>query len=259
MAASIKSTQLILQDKMPGPVLWGESIPAGGWDATQWNFNTSDATALVGNPPYPVGTKIGAYTDNSYCPGWYVMQYLAFHDFSSQDISAKEFSQGTAACSIVNGVACGTKTTYQGGDTTVPAWYFVTRCTTGTSDVTKGMPVCYPCTSMTADSSVVLVSDDNRATGYGNGYGWFWVAGICPAKEGTFFDHSAGGIGGTMPGIGADFTVDSLMRAGPVAAELTSDGIIFVTPDMSNSADATNSVGLFTLNTVAIACVSCGA
>lgn len=240
MAANIPLTQLILNDGMPGAVNPIYGVPRGGFDATEWNFCTTDDTAKTDNPPYPVGTKIMAYTDNSNCPGWYTMIYLALHDFSSKDIEAKCVSAGTAICSIVDNVNCGTHTTFTGADSTISPWYFVTRCTTGNSDVTEGAPICFPCCSMQADSSVVLTTGSPSALGYGHGWGWFWCGGVCPVKDITFFDHSSGGHGGTTPYTGADLSVDdALMRAGPLMACISSDGVLLQSTDLSNWADST--------------------
>lgn len=239
MAAGIRITQLILEDNMPGVVNPHLGIPAGGFDATRWNFNTSDDTANAENPPYPIGTKIMAYTDNSSAPGWYTMQYLAFHDFSSQDISYGCVSKGRAVCSRLDQVTCGTRFALDaGGDTTLAPWYVVARCTTGTTDASHGAPICFPCTSQTADSSVVLTSGDNRSYGYGHGWGWFWVGGVCPCVDITFLDDTLG------DGKGADISVDSLMRPGPVMACISSDGVLLMTCDVTNPTDATGIVGV---------------
>jgi len=244
MAETIKLTSLRLNEAAWPGTASELGIPTDGWDSTEWNFNTSDATRFANDPrsaPFPIGQKIRHYTDNSVCPGWYTMMYLAFHDFSTQDISVGEVSQGTAWCGHADGVACGTKVTFPGGDTTIAPYYFVSRCTTGSTDVTEGFGVCLPCTSMTADSSIVLVSDDPRGTGYGHGYGWFWVGGVCPVKDVTFLDNSAnGGAAGSTPFVGADISCDpALMRAGPVIFEITSDGMVLYSTDLSNYADST--------------------
>jgi hypothetical protein len=222
----------------------GKGIPDNGWDNTYDNFKTTDDTARAWNPGVPIGEKRTVYTDNSYCPGQYTMIYLAFHDFSSQDISVGEVTLNTAWCSKVDSVACGSRVTFQAGDATVAPYYFVTRCTTGTSDVTEGQPVVLPCASMGADSSVELGAsfDNPRAAGYGHSFGWFWCGGVCPAKDVSLFDHSAGGPGGTTPGIGADVSADTLMRVGPVMFDITSDGLNLYSTDVSNATDATGLV-----------------
>ena len=225
MANAIQLTQLMLYDNWPGAVNPNLGIPRGGFDATEWNLCTTDDTAAADTPPYPIGTKIMAYTDNSNCPGWYTMMYLAFHDYSSRDIEAKDVSLGQGYCCHVN-VGCSTKTTfYAGGNDTVAPYYFVAQCCSGQTDVTEGAPIAMPCATLSADSSIVLsaIGYDNRVIGYGHGLGWFWVGGVCPVKDLTHFDHSSGGHGGTNPYIGADVTAEADMRPGPVNLELTTD------------------------------------
>jgi hypothetical protein len=247
MAANVRLTSLQLIDLWPGQPVVGKGIPDNGWDNTYDNFKTTDDTARAWNPGVPIGEKRTVYTDNSYCPGQYTMMYLAYHDFTSLgEISVGEVSLNTAWCSKVEQVACGSRVTFQAGDATVAPYYFVTRCTTGTSDVTSGAPVCLPCASIGADSSVELGAsfDNPRAAGYGHSFGWFWVGGVCPAKDVSLFDHSAGGPGGTTPGIGADISGDdALMRAGPVVFEITSDGLMPLSTDVTNYADETGLVG----------------
>jgi len=198
MAYHIRLSNIILNDRWPGVPNPNLGIPTGGFDATTWNFPTKSA-AQVASPPYPIGTKIMAYTDNTNCPGWYTMMYLMAHDFSSQDCSVGTVCTGYAWHAQVSQVGCGTKTVFASADTTYAPWYVVSRCTTGSSDPTKGALTCLPCCSVVADSSVVLVTDDPRAVGYGDAYGWFWVGGVCPCKDLTFLDKLAGGYGGADP------------------------------------------------------------
>ena len=232
---AIRLSALILKDGWPGPVNFNLGIPANGWDNTQDNFKT---TAAQEPPAYPLGTKIPAYTDNTNCPGWYTMMYLAFHDFSSQDIAEGDITAAKGWCAHANGVECGTRTSgIIANDVSIVPYYVVARCTTAITDATEGGPICLPCASMSADSSIELVSGSCRDLSYGHAYGWFWVGGVCPCKDATFMDASAGGTKG------ADVSVNPLTRAGDIMACISSDGVCFVTSDVSEMIDATSIIG----------------
>jgi len=64
---------------------------------------------------------------------------------------------------------------------------------------------------------------------------------VCPVKDVTFLDNSAnGGAAGTTPFVGADVSCDpALMRAGSIMFEVTTDGMILMSTDISNYSDAT--------------------
>lgn len=232
LTAQLTLSQLILnENKWPGAVNPNQSIPADGWDNTIDNFTTTENN--VTPPNYPVGTKIMAYTDNTYCAGYYTMAYLMFHDSSSADISG-DFSDGNMYCSHYDG----SKAVKYQSDISIVPWYVVTRCYSAGggdagSDITSGSPLAIPCATLDGDSSIQHTSGDAQELGYGDAYGWFWIGGVCPAKDATLLQGTAGSLAG------ADVSVDTLMRKGSVMCEYSSHTLGLFSVDTSNFDDAT--------------------
>lgn len=228
--ANLPLTHLILRDTWPGEANPNYGIPTDGWDNTFENFNTADDTAKALFPPIAIGQKRTVYTDNTNAPGTYTMMYLAYHDYSSLDISG-DFSDGNFWC-------CHADTTHAsplGADLSTPPYYVVSRVDADViNDMTKGAPLAVPCsTSIEADSSIQLTPNDPAAAGYGHGWGWFWVGGVCPAKDATLLDDGSGNFKG------ADITVDALMRKGSVIIEVTANTGTLMSADASNAGDVT--------------------
>lgn len=204
-----------------------------GWDNTYDNFNTIDDTVRAFNPPIPLGEMRQAYTDNTNCPGWYTMIYLALHAFSDEDISA-DFSDGNAFCSIADG----SKT--QWGDGSMAGPFTVGRCYTSIAvEISSGLPLVLPCATHNPDASLHSSITDPYTTGLGCSYGWFWGEGVCPCKDVTLMQGTAGSLKG------AEITVDGLMRVGGVMGCFTTgtSGFELFTMDSSNVEDATDPVG----------------
>ena len=227
-----KLSQLILnENKWPGAVNPGLGIPTDGWDNTVDNFTTSSGNV---NPPnYQVGTKISIYTDNTYCAGNYTMAYLMLHDSSSADISG-DFSNGAMFCSHYDGSKANK---YQSDISAVP-WYVLTRCYSAGggdhgSDITSGSPLAVPCATIAGDSSIEHVTGDAQDVGYGDAYGWFWVGGVCPCKDATLMQGTAGELAG------ADISVDEHLRRGSVMAEYSANTLALISNDVTNYDDAT--------------------
>ena len=159
--AAIKLNDLILYDKMPGPINPNMGKPAGGWDST-----TVGGGNCVTTPSFQVGTKIMAYEDNSRAQGWYVMQYLRFHEGTDLAQDVGDVSDGYGMCFHAEGTAAGDTTT---GDYTYTPWYVVTNDLTN-SDGTRRGAACFPANDLSH-----------------NEYGWCWVGGVCPISDVTRF------------------------------------------------------------------------
>ena len=204
--AGINLSSIILDDRWPGAVNPNLGIPKGGFDNTTDNYTT---TAASDTPKYPLGTKIMAYTDNSWAPGWYTMMYLMYHSYESgatYDISA-DISDGWIGCLHCDG---STAQHYnQQGDTSTIPYYVVGRCITAVAtDLSSGGgATALPCCSIGTDGT------DSYTQGYGDAFGWFWVGGVCPAKDLTFFDNIGAGKASVCAGIGACVTGDFATRA----------------------------------------------
>lgn len=200
--AGINLSSLILMDKWPGAVNPLLSIPTDGWDSTRSCFKT---TASNNEPAYPLGTKIMAYTDNSWAPGWYTMMYLMYHSYESgalYDIS-KDFSDGQMFCTHADG---STAQIYNFLDSSVIPYYVVSNCITKAScDMTQLMCVAIPCSTLSSDGTGVYVA------GYGDSYGWFWVGGVCPCRDATIMDNA--GATSVCRGIGACVTGNFVQMA----------------------------------------------
>jgi hypothetical protein len=218
--ATIPLSQLILDDRWPGQpsILLGR--PTSGWDNTVDNFTS---TATDTQPNYPLGTKIVAYTDNTWCAGWYTMMYLSFHDYSGQDITA-DISTGAFYCSHYDG----SDAEYYMIDESACPYYIVSRCyTSANTDATRGMPIAIPCATLASDGSAVY------ATGYGDAYGWFWVGGVCPCGDATRLQGAVGDLAG------ADITVTATQR-GPVYADMDGTAAYLTLRSMGDATDLVN-------------------
>jgi hypothetical protein len=223
--ANLKLTHIWLRDGFPGEANQNLGIPTDGWDNTVDNFNTADDTAKSTSPPIPIGQKRTVYTDNSNAPGTYTCMYLAYHDYSSVDISG-DFSNGPPFCAHVES----THATNLGTDLTQNPYFVVSRCYTAAAwDGTKGLPVALPCsTNIAGDSSIELTPNDPAAAGYGHGWGWFWVGGVCPAKDVTLFKGTADSLAG------ADTTA-TLTEPGPMTIAIDTARAVIAIADTTAS------------------------
>lgn len=227
--ANLRLTDLILNGRWPGAINPHKGIPTDGWDNTVDNFKTTSATDV---PPIPLGEKRMIYTDNSEAPGWYTMMYLQYNDYSSLDVSG-DFSDGNMYCAHIDTTHC-----VNVGAESRSSYAVVSRCYTAVNcEVTEGAPLAIPCATIDADSSVSLSSGDPASNGFGDAYGWFWIDGVCPAKDVTLFQGTAGSLAG------ADVTTDTLMRAGDVIACFTGATIELFSSDSTNVLDATSATG----------------
>ncbi len=206
-----------------------------GWDNTVDNFSSADETqrALNAGQPTnggtrtPLGTKISCYYDSTENPGYYTVQYLAFHSFEDGMDISKDFSDGKFWCS---GAAIGCISCSEWADTSTGPWFVVTRCSTG-GDQTQGSPVCIPCsTHIYSDGTGVATN------GYGDGCGWFLIDGVMPCKDITLLDDETGA------GKGVEITCQC--ERGDIIIEITGDQPILMPADVSNLTDATGLVGI---------------
>ncbi len=213
--AQIALSYLQLIDKWPGVVNPNLGIPTGGWANSTDNFTTTSGSTT---PAYPVGTKIMAYTDNSYCPGYYTMQYLMFHGFEDQDIDVDDFSQGEAWCGHLTDNTGAEK--YQDDFSGCP-WYVVTNeMTAAYTDATEAQKLCLPCFTLESDGTTAATN------GYGDAYGWFWVGGVCPCADATLLDDDTGA------GLGFDVTTDGVW-CGAVYFDLSATRPMFKTGEVT--------------------------
>jgi len=226
----------------PGPVNPNRSIPTDGWDNTTDNLTTTTANE---SPPVPVGTKVMAYSNNPENPGFYTMQYLMYHDYSTQDINATDFSLGKALCSHCD-ISDAEK---YASDTSAVPYYVVSKCYTAvSSDCTKGQPICVPCATLASDGSGAQVA------GYGDAYGWFWVDGVCPLNDVSHFRGAAD----TSKGF--DISTDTKMRGGPLMLCMTATIGWLSSDDATNYGDSTAFTNVLTAvggKTIAWSCTSC--
>jgi len=227
--ANFRLSKLVLQDKFPGAVNPNLSTPTDGWDNTKDNFVT---TAASDQPSYPVGTKISVYTDNTNCPGYYTMAYLALTScYSSGACISADFSDGKFFCSHPK-TGCASQTQF--ADTSEVPYYVVHMCyTTAATDLTKGTPVAIPCATLAPDGSAASTN------GYGDAYGWFWVGGVCPCKDATILDDGSGNYKGV------DVTVDGALHPGPVFVCYTAATQLITSADETNALD--NTTGIVTV------------
>lgn len=235
--ANLRLSKLVLRDSWPGIVNLNRSTPnyslnsKCGWDNTFDNFSTADDTAraLNQNRTQRIGEKRSAYHESTDNPGWYTMMYLCLHSFEDGMDVSKDFSDGHFFHGpLANDVACASNSEW--ADTSVGPYFVVGRCTTG-SDVTRQCAVAIPCsTYIYSDGTIV------NAQGYGDGYGWFWVGGVCPCKDITLFDDETG------DGKGVDLTVDAVLGVGPVFLEVTGAAAWLMSCDETNLMDDTEGV-----------------
>lgn len=231
--ATLRLTKLVLDDKWPGPVNPNLGIPTGGWDNSKDNFSTADATGRAQNAgdAVPLGQKRMAYTDNSNCRGSYTMMYLCLHSFEDGMDVSQDFSDGHFF-HAPNLTSNADLSQTEWSDTSRGPYFVVSRCTTGNDFTTAGGPVAIPCSTKTYSDGTV-----NATNGYGDGYGWFWVGGVCPCKDVTIMDDS-----GFFTGV--DLTVDSLVRKGPVFLCQTGAAAWLMSCDPSNVMDDTAGAAL---------------
>ena len=258
--AGINLSSLILTDRWPGPVNPFLGKPTDGWDSTLSCFKT---TSTNNEPKYPLGTKIMAYTDSSWNPGWYTMMYLMYHTFEGAvdgcDCSKDWSVGGLPACYHV----CWSQsksTQVCIAETSTAPYYVVTRCITGTyadSDYTRSRgagPIAIPCWTATSDGTGAY------AAGYGDAYGWFWVGGVCPAKDATVMDGKNAGTGSACAGIGACVSGSWGTKAqGLVYCEVSQAAYTtYLTCDISNLMVLTGDVSYGPLSTqpIGIQCMS---
>lgn len=246
--ANLRLSRLVLYDKWPGlpsphavyPNRTAACGTAGkGWDNTVDNFSVADDTSRYLNRGGPnrggtrvrIGEKRQAYTDNTNCPGYYTMMYLCLHSFESGaakgDIS-KDFSDGRFFCAPA-GLVCASSSEW--ADTSVGPYHVVSNCYTG-SDVTKIGMLAIPCSTYIRSDGTLVDSANN---GFGDGYGWFWVGGVCPCKDATLLDDETGSTKGV------DITCES--DKGPVLVEVTGGAAWLLPADITNLTDATSLTG----------------
>lgn len=170
-----------LSDNWPGYPAITDGVPPDGWDGTS-HHGVSEA------PAYPPGTKIQAYSDNSHAQGYYTMMYGALagysslsHNIEAGSICTLQTGAGICAKADMTPDASITadstyKYPYASGDGTNMTWWTMHVCqSAGHTDLSQGGRVCIPCGTMSAGQ-----------------YGWFWVGGVCPVSDVTFFDATAG-------------------------------------------------------------------
>ena len=203
--AGIVLSQLQLLDKWPGLPNPNLGIPTGGWANSTDNYKT---TATTDVPTYPLGTKIMAYTDNSYCPGYYTMQYLMYHSLEDADkIDVADYSKGSAWCAHMTD-SCSAER-YLDDISGCPNFIVTNEITAADCDATEAQRLCFPCFTLESDGTT---AEDNS---YGDAYGWFWVGGVCPCKEATLLDDGTGvfkGLGKQHGGCRTDIKYHPLVR-----------------------------------------------
>lgn len=252
--ANLRLSNLILYDKWPGTPTPNASTPnyspnsKCGWDNTYDNFSSADDTAraINANRTQRLGEKREGYTDNTNCPGKYTMMYLCLHSFEDGMDISKDFSDGHLfhAPNLTTNL-CASNSEW--ADTSELPYHVVARCITGCDMSKSGGPVAIPCsTYMYSDGTGVA------ANGYGDGYGWFWVGGVCPCKEITILDDGSGNTKGV------DLTVDSALHKGPVFLCSTGAAALLMSCDETNIHDLTTGITLSDPGALAIgwACVS---
>ena len=226
---TVNLCNLYLVDSWPGPVNPNRSVPTDGWDNTVDNITT---TVAGETPPVPVGTKVMAYSDNTHAKGYYTMMYLMYHSYeaaAAAHINPTDFSLKGAWCAHYDGSDAEKYTT---GFSAVP-YYVVSKCYTAVSAdmTTLGLPIALPCATIEGDGTAVFV------TGYGDAYGWFWVGGVPPLDDVSYFR----GAGDDTRGF--DFTTDVLCRKGQVYFDMTADQSWLTSCDISESGQADASKG----------------
>jgi len=204
--ARLRLTKLILEDNWPGVPDQRFSTPTNGWDNTVDNFSSADNTARAfnnsgGSRRIRIGEKRQGYTDNTNCQGKFTMMYLCLHSFEKGLDISRDFSDGNMFHAPA-GPGCISNSVWSDGST--GPYFVVSRGGFG-SDVSKHCAVAVFCSTNTYS-----VGPDACVNGYGDGYGWAWVEGVCPCKEIAIFDDKTGSLKG------AEITVDDNLDAGPV-------------------------------------------
>lgn len=239
--AKLNLSRLVLYDNWPGVPNQKIGFPtkslncgtAGkGWDNTVDNFSSADDTQRAlnaapvsgGKTRVRLGEKRQAYHDSTDSPGYYTMMYLCLHSFEDGMDISKDFSDGHFfhSPSDVGCISCS-----EWADTSVGPYFVVSRCTTG-ADVTRNSAVAVFCSTYTYSDGTGV-----NTAGYGDGYGWAWVGGVCPCKDVTLLDDETGA------GKGVELTVDSVLGRGPVIMCQTGATAWLMSADMSNINDAT--------------------
>lgn len=195
MAGEIEIHKILLYDKWPGEPNPNLGIPAGGWDSTLYS-------ACQSVPAYPPGTKIQAYQDHTYCEGQYTMCYMCFHESSdwAYDVLAMSDTQNAVICGDVGGEGNHGLVVLDGSygdggllDYTESVWWIVTNSYIN-GDVSATGRVAVPVGGMSEGE-----------------FGWFWVGGVCPVGEVTFYDAGTpgGGDGSELPAAGGTIAMGS--------------------------------------------------
>lgn len=245
--ANLHLTRLVLLDKWPGVPNPNIGFPtktlgcgtAGkGWDNTVDNFSSADDTAralnkgsnTAGHTKVRLGEKRMAYHESTDSPGWYTMMYLCLHSFEDGMDISKDFSDGHLFHSPnLTTNLCVSNTEW--ADTSRAPYFVVARCTTGCDFTKAGGPVAVFCSTYTYSDGTNV-----SANGYGDGYGWAWIGGVCPCKDITLFDDETGA------GKGVEITVDGALHKGPVFLCQTGAAALLMSCDESNVNDATTGV-----------------
>lgn len=227
---TVPLSALTLVDNWPGSVNPNRSKPTDGWDNTVDNFTTTSAGQT---PSVPVGTKIMAYTDNSYNPGWYTMMMLKYHTFEDSDISVKDYSGNAGICCHYD---ASDAEDYNADFSMVP-YYVICNDITNTDAANigtttgTGIRIAFPCATVSSDGTSAYTN------GYGDAYVWSWVGGVCPCLDATLLDASAGGGSGAYIGCG------SMVTSGSVVAGFSTTSIFLEAPDVSAFSGADASEG----------------
>lgn len=205
--ANLRLTKLILEDNWPGVPDQRFSKPTNGWDNTVDNYSSSDETSRAfnasgGKGRVRIGEKRRGYTDNTNCKGSYTMMYLCLHSFESGMDISKDFSDGNMF-HMPSGTGCISCSVW--ADVSTGPYFVVSRCTIG-SDVTQNCALAIFCSTHTYSDGT-----DVNAKGFGDGYGWAWVEGVCPCKDITIFDDETGSLKGV------EIQVDDDLACGPVS------------------------------------------
>lgn len=156
--AGINLRNINLIDKWPGTPNPNMGIPTNGFDSS-----VAGSGNCVTTPVFDVGTKIMAYNDGTYNPGWYTMCYMQFCEGSDNAHDAGDPSDGYACCFHYEA------TQHHPDGNNKATWYAVTNDLTNSDGTTGG-------------ALAIAVRDLSGAdtTTTGNEYGWYWVGGVCP-------------------------------------------------------------------------------
>lgn len=247
--ATINISKLVLYDNWPGVPMPHAVYPnrtkgcgtAGkGWDNTVDNYSSADETtralnasaAKAGHNRTRIGEKRQAYHESTENPGYYTMMYLCLHSFEDGMDISYDFSDGHFFHASGLGLLCISTTEW--ADTSRAPWFVTSRCITGNDMSKSGGPVAIFCSTYTYSDGTVVATQ-----GYGDGYGWAWVGGVCPIKDVTMFDNKADGAGK-----GFDFTCDEDIHKGPVFLCSTGAAAWLMSADESNIHDLTTGVTL---------------